>query len=189
MVAVDLKPWRCASRCTSSHGLRPALLGLDALAHALRQHLRAAAGQRVLTRLAQAPQHVGHREPAHLGHGLDLGRGEEVRGDLGEAPPRLAHDVEVVVQGQSRIVAALEEHRRRALLRRERDLLQHLLHRQRPRLRIAGLAVERAELAVRDADVGVVRIAVDHEGHAALGNALKARLLRERADLRRGAPR
>jgi hypothetical protein len=60
-------------------------------------------------------------------------------------------------------VAALEQHGRGALRRRELDLRQHLLDRQGVRLGIARLAVEGAKLAVGDAHVRVVRVRVDHE--------------------------
>jgi hypothetical protein len=48
---------------------------------------------------------------------------------------------------------------------------------------MSGFAVERAELAVGDADVRVVRIRVDHERDATLGDSPEPDLLGERADL------
>ena len=125
----------------------------------------------------------------HLGHRLDLGRGEEVRRDAGEPPPRLANEREVVVQRESGVVAALEQHGGGALARGRVHLGHHLLHRERVGLLVAGLAVERAELAVGDADVRVVRVGVDDEGDALLGDAPEPRVLGQAAELERGAPR
>ena len=168
-------------------GLEPgagtALLGLDPPAHALREDLGPAAGERPLTGLPEPVEHLADAEAAHLRDGLDLGGGEEVRRHAGEAAARLAHEGRVVVERQRRVVAALEEHRRRALLGRELDLGEHLLDAERVGLGITGLAVEGAELAVGDADVGVVRVRVDDEGDGAVRDPREPDLLGERAQL------
>jgi len=80
-------------------------------------------------------------------------------------------------------VPALEQHGGGALRHGPGDLLQHLLHRERPRLGVAGLAVEGAELAVGDADVGVVGVGVHNEGDAPLRELLEANLGGQRAQL------
>jgi hypothetical protein len=80
-------------------------------------------------------------------------------------------------------VAPLQQHRRRALRGGELDLGENLVDRERPRLRIAGLPVERAELAVGDADVGVVRVRVDDEGDDLPGEPGVPNFLGEGAEL------
>ena len=66
------------------------------------------------------------------------------------------------------------------------DLRQHLVDGERPRLLVAGLAVERAELAVGDADVGVIGVRVDDERDDLLGMAGEASLVRDGAELEEG---
>src|SRR5262249_58126009 len=73
-----------------------------------------------------------------------------------------------------------------ALRGRELDLAEHLLDGQRVGLGIAGLAIERAELAVGDAHVRVVRVRVDHERDDLLRVARIPRLGGERAELEQG---
>ena len=163
--------------------VRPALLGLDAPPHPRREHLGPAARQRPLARLPQALEHVDDRQAADVGDRVDLGGGKEVRCHLREAPSRLAHERGVVVERQRRVVAALQQHRRSAARRRELDLGQDFVDRQCVRLRIAGLAVERAELAVRDADIRVVRVRVDHERDDLFREAPEPRLGRQRPQL------
>src|SRR5262249_37420905 len=96
---------------------------------------------------------------------------------------RLAHQREVVVERQGGIVAALKQHGRGALRRRELDLGEDLVHRERPGLAVPRLAIEGAELAVGHADVGVIGIAVDHERHDLLGPSRESRVGGARAEL------
>ncbi len=117
----------------------------------------------------------------HLGDRLDLRGGEEVRGDAGEAPPGLANERQVVVEGKGGIVSALEEDGGRAVARCRLHLGHHLVHRERVGLLVAGLPVEGAELAVGDADVRVVRIRVDDEGDLLLRDAPEPLLLGQAA--------
>jgi hypothetical protein len=107
-------------------------------------------------------------------------------GHRGEAPAGLADDGEVVLERQRGIVPALEQHGGGALRGRELDLLQHLLDGEGPGFRIPRLAIEGAELAVGDADIGVVRVAVDHEGDLARRDRAEARLLGESPHLHQG---
>ena len=95
----------------------------------------------------------------------------------------IAEQRQVVVERQRRIVPALEQHRCGPALGGGFDLLEHLLDRQRPRFGVAWPAVEGAELAVRDADVGVVRVRVDDEADLLLGMEAEARLLGQRAEI------
>src|SRR5215470_12311728 len=83
-------------------------------------------------------------------------------------------------------MATLEEHGGGAPPRRRLDLLQHLLDGERPRLRVSRLAIEGAELAVGDADVGVIGIGVDDEGDLLLRMQAKAHLLGEATELDEG---
>ena len=80
-------------------------------------------------------------------------------------------------------MAALQQHRGRSPGSRDLDLGQHLVDRERPRLLVARLAVEGAELAIGDADVRVVRIGVDDERHDALRQAREADVAGKGADL------
>src|ERR1041384_1894660 len=104
IVAVDLNPRRCASRCPSSHASGPPFFGSTRVRTRPDQPLGAAAGQRALARVLQAIEDVGEGEAAHLRDRLDLRRREEVRRHLREAPERLAHDRQVVVERQRGVV-------------------------------------------------------------------------------------
>ena len=84
-------------------------------------------------------------------------------------------------------MASLKEHGRRATLGRRLDLLQYLLHGERPRLRVSGLAVEGAELAVGDAHVRVVGIGVDDERDLLLRVHAEPQLLGEAAEVEEGS--
>ena len=170
-------------------GVGPALLRLDALADAVGEDLGAAARQRGLTGFTEPRDHVVDRQPRDLGHRADLRRREEMRRDVREAPPCLPHEREVVVEGDRRIVAALQQHRRRALRGGERHLREHLVHGERVGVPIPGLAIEGAELAVGHADVRVVRVRIDHERDRSVRQAAKARGLRERAHFEQGRVR
>jgi hypothetical protein len=78
MVAVVRMPSACAVRCTSIHSgvaLQPA----DAVAHAIVQNLRAAAGDGIETRIAQAGDGVAQAQAADFGDVGDLRRGEAVQ--------------------------------------------------------------------------------------------------------------
>ena len=177
MVAVDRKPCRCASRCTSSHAPGPPFLG------SIRRRTRSESTSAPPPGMLVWP--AWRRRLRTSGIGLpatsDMVRISDALKKCGvtdgEAPPGLAHEVEVVLERQGRVVAALEQHRGRALAGCEPDLLEHLVHREGVRLLVARPPVEGAELAVGDADVGVVGVRVDDEGHPALRNPTEAQLL------------
>jgi len=152
--------------------LRPALLGLDAPPHPAWTAPRPRRPAASAGPPPRALEHVDDRQVAHVGHRVDLGGGEEVRRHLREAPARLAHEGRVVVERQRRVVAALQQHRggtpgrANSIFARTSSTVSVL------RLRVAGLAVEPRELAIGDADVGVVRVRVDDERDDLLGNRL-----------------
>src|SRR5439155_6923226 len=78
-----------------------------------------------------------------------------------------AEEILVVLDTQVGVVPALHQQTGAAERERLLDLLED--HRLREQVRLAALAgppVERAEVAVGDADVRVVEIAVDDERHA-----------------------
>ena len=165
---------------------RPALLRRDALPHPLGQDLGPPAGQRALPRVPKAREDLAHGEGGDTGHGLDLGGGEEVGEHARKTPPGLPDEVEVVVEGESRVVPALEEDGRRAPLHGPADLGHDLVDGERVGLRVSRLPVEGAELTVGDADVRVVGVRVDGERHLASGMEAAAHPIGELTQLEQG---
>jgi hypothetical protein len=98
---------------------------------------------------------------------LDLRGGEAVDVDVERL--HVPEHVLVPVQFEVRVVPALEEDLHAAERLGLADLLPHGLLRERVFLGMAGRAVEGAELAVGDAGVGVVDVAVDDVGGDGLG--------------------
>src|SRR5438270_13823443 len=97
--------------------------------------------------------------------------------------PDRAEEILVIVDAEIGVVAALHEQTGAAERERLLDLLEDDGLRQQVALaRVAGLAVERAEVAVGVTDVRVVEIAVDDESDP-LGIVLAiADLVRDAAD-------
>jgi hypothetical protein len=94
---------------------------------------------------------------------LYLGRRERVQVDRVAGLDR-TEEVLVVVDAEVRVVAALHEQPGAADSERLLDLLEDDRLRQHVALTpVAGRAVEGAEVAVGDADVRVVQVAVDDE--------------------------
>ena len=82
--------------------------------------------------------------------------------DPGEHPFQVAEQLFVEVDAELRMQPALQQQLVAAQRKRLRDLFAVLLARgDEGALRIVGLAVEIAELAARDADVGDIDVAVD----------------------------
>ena len=161
-------------------GLR--LLGRDDVADAIDEDLGAAAGNGVEAGVAQPGQRRGDAELRAARDVLDLGRGERVQVDRVALLER-AEEVLVVVDPEVGVVAALHEHARAA----DRESLLDLLEDDRFREQIAlgpvsGAAVEGAEVAVGDADVRVVDVAVDDERDPAAVGAARAKLVGRLAD-------
>ena len=88
----------------------------------------------------------------------------------------------VVLDAVVRVVAALEHHLGRAQLDRLAAAAQDLLGRVGPALGVLRRAVERAELARRHADVGVVDVAVDQVGDDVVRVAAAAHRVRRLAE-------
>jgi hypothetical protein len=113
---------------------------------------------------------------------LDLGRRQGVQVDRVALLER-AEEVLVVVDSEVRVVAALHQDARPADRKRLLDLLvDDGLREEIPLGAVAGPAVERAEVAVGDADVGVVDVAVDDERDPARVGAASAELVGGLAD-------
>ncbi len=86
----------------------------------------------------------------------------------------VAEQIHVPVELQVGVVTPLHQDLDGAQLLRLVDLGADLLVRQRVGLGVLGPAVERAEVAVGDADVRVVDVAVDDVGDHVVGMALRA---------------
>ena len=103
-------------------------------------------------------------------------------------PFDVAHQLEVPLEGDVRVVSSLEEDLdpadRLALV----DLGADLLEAQDVPFGVPGPAVERAELAIGDADVGVVDVPVDDVGDDVFRVLPLALGVREAAQLEQGGP-
>src|SRR5262245_58283472 len=159
-------------------GLR--LLRRDLGADAVDEDLAPAAGDRVQAGVAQAGDRLPEGQLAAARDVLDLRRRQRVQVDL---VARLdgAEEILVVVDSEIRMVSALHEETRAAERERLLDLLEDDGLRQQVALaRVARPAVERAELAVRVADVGVVEVPV-YDDRNAIGVGLPVPALVRRA--------
>ena len=154
------------------------------VAHAVDEDLAAAARDRVEPGVAQARERVGDRQLRAARDVLDLRRRERVQVDRVARLDR-AEEILVVVDAEVGMVAALHEQAGAAERERLLDLLEdHRLRQQVALAPVAGAAVEGAEVAVGDADVRVVEVAVDDERDARRG-----RCGGRAARSRRGRPR
>ena len=139
-------------------------VGQHVLADLVREDLGAAARNRHEPRGLQTRDHVVEAHPLLLGDELDLGRreGVEVAGRVVGA--QIPEQILIVGERQVRMDAALHEDARAVERQRLLHLAADLLERQQVAFGIARLAVEGAEPALVDADVGVVDVAVDVVG-------------------------
>src|SRR5262245_40547443 len=141
--------------------VRVFLAGRDQPAHAIREHLGAAAGQRAEPHGAQLEQHFLVRQAAELRHVVDLARREQLQVDVRHGLVQLPHDLDVVVEVHVRALAAdhvdLGEAGQLALAKRVRD---ELLGRVRVRALLLLGDGEGAELALHAADVRLVEVQV-----------------------------
>ena len=175
-------PRRWAWRMTSSHSAVFVFFGAMMRAHPVDQDLGAAAGKRVEPGIAQARERLGHRQLRPAGDVLHLGRREGVQVDRVARLDR-AEQILVPVDAEVGVVTALHQHRGAAESQRLLDLLED--HRARQHVALAAVprpAVEGAEVAVGDADVGVVDIAVDDERDLVAVGAAVAHLVGGAAD-------
>ena len=178
-------PWRCASSCTPSHS------SVCAFFLATRSRISStrisppppgmlsspAARSSRTTSATASPNRSLKNTTSRRREAVDVDR--VVALDV-------AHQVEVPLERDVRIVPALEQDLHAADRLALVDLGADLLEAQHVALVVLGPAVERAELAVGDADVGVVDVAVDDVGdHRSRGAAASAR--RRPAGRARGA--
>ena len=182
IVTFERMPSRCAVRWIGEPAIAVALVVTDLLAHALGEHLCAAAGQRIEAGGHQLAQHllVGHPVEIRKERNLD---GREalqvnVRADALEA----AQQVRVVAERQVGVQAVDDVDFGERLVRAGAELVPGLLERQRVRALVARLQPrERAEEAAGDTDVRRLDADVVVEVGAAVVPAL-ALAVRERAD-------
>jgi hypothetical protein len=179
-VALDVpEHHRCAGvhaqRVGDIHRRQPRLGGAlaqpDLAADGWREDLAAAAREAVEPRLLQADHdpadllfQVGAGRVEEVDELDELGRAERVDVDAREALLDLAEQVEVPVEGQLGVHAALQEDLRAADRAELGDLLEQLLLLERVRIVVRRVAAERAEGALGGAHIGVVDVAVDHIG-------------------------
>ena len=139
------------------------LLRRDDVAHAVDEDLAAAAGDRVQAGVAQARERLPDGQLGAARDVLDLGGRERVQMDLVALLDR-AEEVLVVIDPEVGMVAALHEQAGAAHRERLLDLLEDdRLREQVALVAVARAAIEGAEVAVGDADVRVVEVAVDDE--------------------------
>ena len=168
-----------AKRVRDVHGGEPrlgvALAEADLCAHGAGEDLAAAAGQRVEARVAESDH-----DPAEFLFEVLAGRVEEVdeldefgRAKAMDVDVRIAlfdavEQVDVPVEGELGIHAALHEDLRAADGREFFDFLEELFVLERVGVVVLGCALEGAEDALGGADVGVVDVAVDDVGAEAV---------------------
>ena len=167
---------------TSSHSSDFVFFGAMIGANPVDEDLGAAAGDGVEPCVAQARERLGDGELGTSRDVLDLGRRERVQMDPVARLDR-AEEILVVVDPEVRVMAALHEEAGAADRERLLDLLVDHGLRQEIRLAlIARAPVERAEVAVGDADVRVVQVPVDDERHLRRVVQPVADLVRDAAD-------
>ena len=161
-------------------GLR--LLRRDDVADTVDEDLGASARNRVEARVAQARQRGRDGQLRAPRDVLDLRRRQRVQVDRVALLER-AKEILVVVDPEIRVMPALHEHAGAADRKRLLDLLvDDGLREQVPLGAVARPAVERAEVAVGDADVRVVDVAVDDERDPPRVGAARTELVRGLAD-------
>ena len=152
-----------------THDVEP-LLGLRLLRRddrpdAVDEDLGAAAGNGVEAGVAEPRQRLGHRQLRAPCDVLDLGGREGVQVDLVTGLDR-AEEILVVVDPEVGVMTALHQEPRAADREGLLDLLVDDGLREEVALaHVARSAVERAEVAVGDADVRVVEVPIDDERH------------------------
>ena len=165
----------------------PGLFLRHAVADLLHQDLAAAAGNRVEASRDQLADHRFERHPEPPGEEVDLGRRETVNVDR-VVPLDVAQQIQVPRERDVGVVAALDQNLHTAQRAQLVDLPADLLEGEHVALGVLGAAVERAELAVGDADVGVVDVAVDDVGDGVLGVEAPPCLIGERPQLEQRGP-
>ena len=150
------------------------------LAEVLGEDLAAAAGDPVHAGVAQPRGGVGERQPGAVGEEHELGDRQRV--ELDPVAVALAHggeEVAVVVERQLRVEAAVEADEVAAELEQLVDLREDLAAVEDVPALLVRQDVERAVVALGDADVRVVDDAHDHVGRLVGLVPARARPLRE----------
>ena len=168
------------------HDLEPAIgscfLARDLIADALYQDLATAAGDRVESRCHQRPDDFldRHAEPAR--EEIDFRWREAV--DVNRVVPLdVPEQIEIPLERDVGVVTALHQNLHAADRFQLVDLAADFFVRQQVALGMFGPAIERAEFAVRDADVGVVDVSIDDVRHDAFRMQLPARVVSQAAEL------
>ena len=144
-------------------------VAVQQLAHAIDEDLGAAAGNAVEAGVDQPLDDLRHRqlrEPRDVDH---FGRRQRVQPERRIARLHRPEQILVPLQRQVRVVAALQQQLPAAERDRLVDLPEDLVEPEHVAVGRADRAVERAEVAPRDADVRVVDVAIDDVGDDALG--------------------
>ena len=170
IVAVVEMSSRCASRITPSHSVARRLLGADVAAHAVDEDLGAAARQRVEPGVAQPRERLVGRDAGERAMCTISGGPKPCTWMAGWSALMSREHALVPLDGEVGVHAALQQDRGAVERDRLGDLLGELLAGQHVGVGRVGRAVEGAEAAAGDADVGVVDVAVDDEGDLALGH-------------------
>ncbi len=142
---------------------RLGLLAGDALADFIHQNFAAPARDAVESRLAELPHNFGDGQSETLAEEHDFGGRKAV--DVNRVMPLdVAHQLEVPLERNVRIVPALEQNLNAADRLALVDLGADLLEAEDVAFAVLGPSIECAELAVGDADVGVVDVPIDDVG-------------------------
>ena len=157
-------PSRCAIRITSSHWSELHFSGEIAVAHFVDENFAAAAGNRAESRLLEARDDFFQRHAENLREMVELGRRKAVDVDRRMIRPDVLEQVEVVIDAELRMMAALHENLRAADGFEFLDLCADLLGREDVAVVVALGPHEGAELAVDVADVRVIDVPVDDVG-------------------------
>src|SRR5438094_25092 len=158
------------------------LLFRDAVADFLDEDLPAPARDGVETGTHELADHLLDRHPESAGEKIDF-RGRKPVDVNRMVALDVAHQVQVPREGDVGIVAPLDEDLHAAERLQLVDLATDLLEREDVPLGVLRPPVERAELAVRDADIGVVDVPIDDVGDLVLRMQPPPRLVGEGAEL------
>ena len=154
------------------HDLQPAIsacfLGSDNVADPLHQDLATAARNGVEPRRAELTNDIDRIHPEQLREEIDLARAEPVNVNRVTAFDVL-HQVQIPLERYVGVVPTLNQNLDSAERLQLLDLGTDLLERKSVSLSVLGSASERAEAAIRDADISVVDVAVDNVGDDVAG--------------------
>ena len=146
-------------------------VAVQQLAHAIDEDLGAAAGNAVEPGGDQPLDHRRHRQLRQPRQVDDFGRRQRVQLEVGIALLDRAEQIFVPRQRQIGIVAALQQQLHAADGDRFVDLPEQLVEAEDVALGRSDRPIERAEVALRDADVRVVDVAIDDVGDDAARDA------------------